>query len=166
MKLHSCHSKVQYTLYYDLRPGSRSIFDFDHRLLPTISLDCWPGFAYFCYIFMHYLLAKLWLAMFNLLCSSTNQQLFKMNFCNQSSHYENYGQFPLQMEAITCNQHFSWWTKMNGTQRRSMKNALYVQRYGKRTSRAEVMSNSEKIKPVALAIVEVCKSEGIRQAGS
>jgi len=26
-------------------------------------------------------------AMFNPLFSSTNQQLFKMNFCNQSSHY-------------------------------------------------------------------------------
>jgi len=32
------------------------------------------------------------MAMFNLLYSSTNQQLFKI-FCNQSSHYENYGQF-------------------------------------------------------------------------
>jgi len=31
--------------------------------------------------------------------------------------------------------------------------------------RAEAMSNSEKIKPIALAIVELCKSEGIRQAG-
>jgi len=35
----------------------------------------------------------------------------------------------------------------------------------KGTSRAEVTSNSEKIKPVALAIVELCESEGIRQAG-
>jgi len=38
-----------------------------------------------------------------------NQQLFKKNFCNQSSHYENYGRFPLQMEAIMClpqNRHF------------------------------------------------------------
>jgi len=26
-------------------------------------------------------------AIFNLLCSSTNQQLFKKNFCNQSSHH-------------------------------------------------------------------------------
>jgi len=26
---------------------------------------------------------------------SMDQQLFKKNFCNQSSHYENYGQFPL-----------------------------------------------------------------------
>jgi len=30
-------------------------------------------------------------AMFNPSCSSTNQQLFKKNFCNQSRHYENYG---------------------------------------------------------------------------
>jgi len=46
-----------------------------------------------------------------------------------------------------------------------MKNALHVQQYGKSTSWAEAM-NSEKIKPVALAIVELCESEGIRQAGS
>jgi len=50
-------------------------------------------------------------AMFNLLFS------FKKNFCNQRSHY---GRFPYQMEAITCNRHFFWWTKMNGTQRRAM----------------------------------------------
>jgi len=36
----------------------------------------------------------------------------------------------------------------------------------KGTSQAEATSNSEKIKPVALAIVELHKSEGIRQAGS
>jgi len=35
----------------------------------------------------------------------------------------------------------------------------------KGTSRAEAMSNSKKIKPVALAIVELHESEGIRQAG-
>jgi len=28
--------------------------------------------------------------MFNQLCSSMNQQLFKKNFCNQSSHYRQY----------------------------------------------------------------------------
>jgi len=36
----------------------------------------------------------------------------------------------------------------------------------KGTSRAEAMSNSEKIKPVALAIVELHESEGISQSGS
>jgi len=36
----------------------------------------------------------------------------------------------------------------------------------KGTSRAEVTSNSEKIKPVALTIVKLRESEGIRQAVS
>jgi len=35
----------------------------------------------------------------------------------------------------------------------------------KGTSRAEATSNSEKVKPIALAIVELRKSEDIRQAG-
>jgi len=34
----------------------------------------------------------------------------------------------------------------------------------KGTSRAEATLNSKKIKPIALAIVELCESEGIRQA--
>jgi len=36
----------------------------------------------------------------------------------------------------------------------------------KGTSQAEAMSNSKKIRPVALAIVELRESEGIRQAVS
>jgi len=36
----------------------------------------------------------------------------------------------------------------------------------KGTSWAEATLNGEKIKPAALAIVELCESEGIRQAGS
>ena len=36
----------------------------------------------------------------------------------------------------------------------------------KGTSQAEAISNSEKIKPVALAVVELHLYEGIRQAGS
>jgi len=35
----------------------------------------------------------------------------------------------------------------------------------KGTSRTETTSNSKKIKPVALAIVGLCKSEGIKQVG-
>jgi len=35
-----------------------------------------------------------------------------------------------------------------------------------RTQRAEVTLNSEKIKPLALAIVELREFEGIREAGS
>jgi len=36
----------------------------------------------------------------------------------------------------------------------------------KGTSRAEATSNSEKIKSIAIAIVELCESESIRQASS
>jgi len=36
----------------------------------------------------------------------------------------------------------------------------------KGTSQAEATSNSEKIKPIALAIVELCDSEGISWADS
>jgi len=46
-----------------------------------------------------------------------------------------------------------------------MKNALHVQRYGKRHLRAEATLNNEKIKPVALAIVESRESEGRRAGG-
>jgi len=75
------------------------------------------------------------------------------------------------MEAITClpqNRHFAvnedeWDTKEGAV--KSMKNALYVQWYGERHLSAKVTSNSEKIKPVALAIVKLRESEGIRQTG-
>ena len=36
----------------------------------------------------------------------------------------------------------------------------------KGTSRAEAMLNSEKIKPVAIAVIELCLTEGIIQSGS
>jgi len=36
----------------------------------------------------------------------------------------------------------------------------------KATSQVEVTSNSEKTKPVALSIIELCKSEGISQSVS
>ena len=52
---------------------------------------------------------------------------------------------------------------------KSMKNALYVLRYAKRhlfwpKQLAEATSNSEKIKPVAIAIIELRLSEGIGQS--
>ena len=34
--------------------------------------------------------------------SSMNQELFEKHLCNQNSHYEKYGQFLLQREAIMC----------------------------------------------------------------
>jgi len=54
---------------------------------------------------------------------------------------------------------------MKGTQRKtlgkSLKNALHVLQHAKGTSQVEAMSNSEKIKPVALAIIKLRWSEGI-----
>jgi len=47
-----------------------------------------------------------------------------------------------------------------------MKNALYVQRYGKKHfSGWSKVEKQKKIKLLALAIVELWESEGIRQAG-
>jgi len=71
-------------------------------------------------------------AMFNPLFGSTNQQLFKKNFCNQSSHYENYGWYHVPTTKLTLfvvNKD-EWYTKEGRA--KSMKNALYVQWYGKR----------------------------------
>ena len=54
-----------------------------------------------------------------------------------------------------------WDTKEDTS--KSMKNALYILRYVKRhlLGRSDI---SEKIKPVALAIIELCLSEGISQS--
>jgi len=54
---------------------------------------------------------------------------------------------------------------MNGTQRRALVSPYCMYSgMAKGTSQVEATSNSKKIKFVALAIVELCKSEGIRQA--
>jgi len=76
------------------------------------------------------------LRMFNSLYSSTNQQLFKKNFCNQSSYYENYGLFNGSHHVSTTKftlfvvNKDEWYTKEGHA--KSMKNTLYVQWYGKR----------------------------------
>jgi len=94
--------------------------------------------------YQHYMLP----AMFNLLCSNTNQQLYKKNFCNQSSHYENSGRFNGSYHVHTTKStlfvvnKYEWYTNEGRT--KSMKNALYVQRYGKSTSQTEATSNSKK----------------------
>jgi len=49
---------------------------------------------------------------------------------------------------------------------KSMKMLCMYSGMAKFTSRAEATSNSEKIKSVTLAIVELCESEGISQSGS
>ena len=105
--------------------------------------------------------------MFTPLHSSTNQELFEKHVCDQSSHYEKYGRFlvtqrkpsrattKLMVFAVSKDE---WNTKEDtGT---SLKNALHVLRLSKRHL---ATSNSEKIKPVALAVIELRYSEGIRQ---
>jgi len=76
------------------------------------------------------------------------------------------------MEAIMClpqNRHFvvnkdEWYTKEG--RGKSMKNALYVQRYGKRHLLGWSDVEQRKNQARTLAIFELRKSEGIRQAGS
>jgi len=87
---------------------------------------------------------------------------FKNNFCNQSSSITN-GSHHVPTTKLTLLQ----WAKMNGTQRRALVSPwrMHYKYSGmaKGTSQAEVMSKSEKIEPVTLAIVKLCGSEGIRQ---
>jgi len=73
------------------------------------------------------------------------------------------------IEVITClpqNRHLLWWAKMNGTQRRVLLSPwrIYYMHYGvpKGTSRDKATSNSKKIKPIALAVIKLRLSEGIK----
>jgi len=70
--------------------------------------------------------------------ASTNQQLFKKNFCNQSSCCENHGRFPYKwkpsyayhkIDTFVVSQ--DEWDTKEGTGK-SMKNALHVQWCGKK----------------------------------
>jgi len=107
-------------------------------------------------------------AMFNLLCSSTNQQLFTKNFCNQSSHYENYGRFngshhvPTTESTLFVVNKDEWYTKEGCA--KSMKNALYACTviWQKVPLGLKWRRTVKKIRSVALAIVELRESEGIR----
>jgi len=72
------------------------------------------------------------------------------------------------METNMClsqNRDFSWWAEMNGKQRTAVVSPwkMHYMHSGmsKGTSPAEAKLNSEKIKPLALAIVELQESEGI-----
>ena len=68
------------------------------------------------------------------------------------------------------NRHFSLSAKRNGTQRRTLVSPrrMHCTHCGmpKGTFRAEATSNSENIKPVALAVIELRLSEGISQSVS
>jgi len=89
---------------------------------------------------------------------------FKKNFCNQSSHYENYGWFNGSHHVSTTKSTLfmvnkdEWYTKEGPWRMHCMYSGM-----AKGTSWAEATLNSEKIRPVGLAIVELCESEGIRQ---
>jgi len=100
--------------------------------------------------------------MFNLLHSSTNQELFEKHLCNQGSHYEKYGLFPLCTEgslryATTKLTVFTVIKDEWNTKECTGKSRIMHWTYcgmPKGTSQAETMSNNGKIKPGALAISE------------
>jgi len=111
-------------------------------------------------------------AMFNLLCSSMNQQLFKKNFCNQSNHYENNGQFNASHHVSTTKSTLfmvnkdEWYTKEGRA--KSMKNTLYVQRYGKRHLSSWSDVEQQKIQARSLShcwVTRVWRHQAGRQAG-
>jgi len=111
--------------------------------------------------------------MFNSLHSSTDQELFEKHLCNQGNLYGKYGQFPLRTGSHHMqppNQRFSLSAQTNGTQRRTLVSPrrMHCTYCGmpKGTSRTEAMLNSEKTKPITLAVIKLCLSEGIRQAVS
>ena len=106
--------------------------------------------------------------MFNPLHSSTNQE---QHLCNQSRHYENTDDFHYEgkpSHATTKSKLFAvsddeWDTKEDTG--KSMKNALYILRYAKGTSQAEATSNSEKTKPIALALLSyACLKTSVSQS--
>ena len=66
-----------------------------------------------------------------------------------------------RIDTLSCQQKEM---EHKGGQSKSMMRALYVLRMSKGTSRDEATLNSEKIKPIALAVIELCLPEGIRQA--
>jgi len=91
-----------------------------------------------------------------------NQELFEKYLCYQGSHYEKYRQFLLRKGSHHMqppNQRFLLSAKMNGTQKRTpvSPQRLHWMYCGmpKGTSWAEATSNSERIKPIALAIIEL-----------
>jgi len=98
---------------------------------------------------------------FDLLHSSTNQEVFEKHLCNKSSHYEKYGQFLItqrkpsrtttKLTLFTVSKD-GWNTKEDTG--KSLKNGTYCS-VPKGTSGAEATLNSEKIKPVALAVIEL-----------
>ena len=111
--------------------------------------------------------------MFNSLHSSKDQELFEKQLCNQSSHYKNTDDFCYegkQSRATAKSTHLvvskdEWYTKED-TGKSMIMHCMYCSSMPKGSSQAEVTSNSEKIKPIALAVIALCLSEGISQSVS
>ena len=110
--------------------------------------------------------------MFSPLHSVTNEEHYE-KCCNHFSQYRKYGRFPLKCrEATTCMlasycesircavSKKKWDTKEDKS--KSMVCTLYIRQCAKR--HLATMLNNEKIKPVALSIVELCLAGGIRQS--
>jgi len=102
------------------------------------------------------------LAMSNSLHSSTNHKLFEKPLCNKSSHNGKSRWFPIHKGSHHVpppNQPFSLSVKINGAQRRTLVSPWWMHwtycSMPKGTSRAEATLNSENIKPVALAVIEL-----------
>jgi len=100
-------------------------------------------------------------AIFSLLCSSTNLQLFKRISAIKVATMK-ITEISITNGSLPQNRNFLWRAQINGTQRRALVSPwrMHCMYSGtaKGTSRAEVTLNSEKIKPVVLAIVELRKS--------
>ena len=100
-------------------------------------------------------------ATFNSLHSSTNQELFEKYLCNWGSHYISVTQRRKGSHYVQPpNQHFSLSAKMNGTERRALVSPWRMHwthcSMLKGTSWDEATSSSEKIKPIALVVIELC----------
>ena len=97
------------------------------------------------------------------------QELFEKCLCNQVATLKNTDNFCYTKEAITCNHQINAFhcTQMNETQRKTLVCPLRMHwmycSMPKDTSWAEVTLNSKNFKPVALAIIQLHLSEGIRQ---
>ena len=101
-------------------------------------------------------------AMFDSLHSNMNQEVFEKHLGNKSSHYEKYGRFLVMRKGShhvqPPNKCFSLSSKMNGKQRRTLVSPWRMHCtccMPKGTSRAEATSNSERIKPAALPVIEL-----------
>jgi len=102
-------------------------------------------------------------AMFNSLHSSTNQEVFEKHLCNKSSYYEKDWQFLITQRKPSCAttkltlftvSKDEWNTKEDTG--KSWKNVLHVLQCAKRHLSSWSKYEQWKIKPVALAVIELC----------